>query len=207
MKNIHDKFVKEQLLDKRNAVDFLRISLPQEVLQYLDLDYLEPTQNSFISEDIQELFSDIVYQCKMKAGDEVFCNILIEHKSYRDPMAAFKIGSYVFKGYLQQIKNKSRFRVIIPLIFYHHEKTWKFKPVESYFDNFPTTLRRFVPLFETIFFDVNNLSDNAILDIRNTALTTMFLTQKHHHNPEELLNIPLRIWCSPNSSGIILKIN
>lgn len=47
MKNVHDKFVKEQLLDKKNAIDFLRVSLPREVLKYLDLNYLEPTQNFF----------------------------------------------------------------------------------------------------------------------------------------------------------------
>lgn len=68
MKNVHDKFVKERLLDKQNAVDFLKIALPAEITEWLLLDQLNPTQNSFITEDIRELFSDIVYECKLITG-------------------------------------------------------------------------------------------------------------------------------------------
>lgn len=183
MKNIHDKFVKERLLDKQNAVDFLKIALPAEITEWLIFDQLNPTQNSFITEDIRELFSDIVYECKLITGYDSYCCILVEHKSYKDPLVGFQLGSYIFSGYQQQIKNKEPFKIIIPLIFYHHEESWSFKPVESYFENFPEVLMRFIPGFDTIFFDVKNLSDQTIENLRNMALSTMFITQKHHPDP------------------------
>lgn len=187
MKNLHDKFVKDRLLEKQNAIDFLQVALPKEVSAILSLDQLVPTQNSFVTDRVKELFSDVVYQCKLTTGDDVYCCILIEHKSYKDPLAAFQIGSYLFEGYRQQIKNRQPFRVIIPLIFYHHEDTWVYKPVESFFVSLPEVLHPYIPKFDTIFFDVKNLSDQTIMEMRNAAWVTMFLTQKHHTRPEELL--------------------
>lgn len=188
MNNLHDKFVKEFLLKKQNAIDFLKVALPDDVLRVLDLEQLKPTQNSFITKDIKELFSDVVYKCKLTTGADSYCSILIEHKSYKDPLVGFQVGHYIFNGYLQQIKNKEPFHVIIPLIFYHHEDKWIFKSVESYFNNISEELSRFIPRFDTVFFDVKLLSDETIFEIRNTALTTMLITQKHRIRPEELLD-------------------
>lgn len=154
----------------------------------MELDSLMPSQNTYITEDIRELFSDIVFTCKLNSGREAFCSILIEHKSYKDPFVGFQIGAYLFGGYLQQIKNREPFRGIIPLVFYHHEDKWTYRPVESYFEDMPEELRRFIPRFDVIFFDVKQLSDETIFDIRNIALTTMFMTQKHHNQPIELLD-------------------
>ncbi len=64
---------------------------------------------------------------------------------------------------------------------------WKYRSIESYFEDIPEILRRFIPKFDIIFFDVKQLSDQTIFDMRNTAMTTMFMTQKHHNQPIELL--------------------
>lgn len=53
---------------------------------------------------MKELFSDILFECKMKSGDEAYCAVLIEHKSYKDPYAGFQIGEYLFSAYRHQIK-------------------------------------------------------------------------------------------------------
>jgi predicted transposase/invertase (TIGR01784 family) len=129
MKNLHDKFLKEKLYEKQNAIDFLRLSLPADVLQVLQLQTLSPTQSSFIPSHMRELFSDIVYQCRLTSNEEVYCTILVEHKSYNDPFVSFQIGEYIFAAYRQQIKNKEKFSVVIPLLFSHHEGEWKYRPL------------------------------------------------------------------------------
>ena len=91
MNNLHDKFVKDRLLDKQNAIDFLKISLPEDVLNVLNLSTLSPTQNTFITDDIKELFADIIYTCQLKDGKEAYCCILSEDKSYKDPYIGFQL--------------------------------------------------------------------------------------------------------------------
>jgi predicted transposase/invertase (TIGR01784 family) len=71
----------------------------------------------------------------MKSGDDAYCAVLIEHKSYKDPYAGFQIGEYLFSAYRHQIKNKDHFKIIIPILFYHHEQKWEFQPVEAFFED------------------------------------------------------------------------
>ena len=131
---------------------------------------------------MKELFSDILFECKMKSGDEAYCAVLIEHKSYKDPYAGFQIGEYLFSAYRHQIKNREHFKIIIPILFYHHEQKWEFQPVEAFFkDNYKDFIK-FVPKFETIFFDVKSMQDESILAIRNIAIASMLMTQKHDND-------------------------
>ncbi|HMU02505.1 MAG TPA: Rpn family recombination-promoting nuclease/putative transposase, partial [Saprospiraceae bacterium] len=188
MNNKHDKFIKEQLSKKENAIDFLKIAIPEAILDNININSIQPTSSTFITEELKEIFADIIYTCQLKDGSDAFCSILIEHKSYKDPYVGFQIGSYLFGSYRQQIKNKEPFRIILPLVFYHHEVNWTYKPIEEYFINFPVSFLKYIPKFEVEFFGVNNLSDQTIFNIRNVAISTMLMTQKHHHDTEELLD-------------------
>ncbi len=188
MNNLHDKFVKERLSEKQNAIDFLKLSVPKNILALINLETLIPTQNSFISEDLKELLTDIIYNCELVNGKQGSCTILIEHKSYRDPLVSFQLLSYLSAGYLHQIKNKEPRRVIIPLLFSHHKGNWEYRSIDSYFADFPDDLQRFIPKFDVIPYDVNKQSDETILSIRNIAISTMIITQKHYQNPYDLLD-------------------
>jgi predicted transposase/invertase (TIGR01784 family) len=187
MNNLHDKFVKDRLQNKQNAIDFLKIAVPQDVLSVISLETITPTQSSFMVEDMKELFADIIYNCKLKSGKEGYCSILIEHKSYKDPFIGFQINGYLAAAYNQQIENKEPFKAIIPLVFYHHQGEWQYRPIASYFEDIPQELLRFIPRFDIIPFDVNQQSDETLLSIRNVAISTMILTQKHYRNPYELI--------------------
>jgi len=188
MDNLHDKYVKEKLLNKQNAIDFLKVALPDNLLAQLNLETLISTQSTFVSEHNREIFSDIIFECKRIDGEEVYCNILIEHKSYKDTKVAFQIGRYLMAAYNQQIKNGDNFKPIIPILFYHHQSQWDFQNMETFFTNVPDDFMRYIPKFEIIFFDVKNLSDDVIINIRNIAILTMLLTQKHIKNIEDLLD-------------------
>lgn len=157
MNNLHDKFVKERLSEKQNAIDFLKLSVPKNILALINLETLIPTQNSFISEDLKELLTDIIYNCELVNGKQGSCTILIEHKSYRDPLVSFQLLSYLSAGYLHQIKNKEPRRVIIPLLFSHHKGNWEYRSIDSYFADFPDDLQRFIQnLMLFLMMSINN---------------------------------------------------
>lgn len=62
MKNPHDKFLKETINDVAVTRDFLNNYLPEEVVQYIDLNTLLPQKDSFINDELKESFSDLLFK-------------------------------------------------------------------------------------------------------------------------------------------------
>lgn len=192
--NVHDKFVKERLQDKQNATDFLKIALPSNVLQCIQVETLKLSPSTFVNKKLKELFSDIVYTCKLEDGREAYCTIIIEHKSYDDPYVEFQLFNYLSVNYQRQTSEEGDFKVLIPLLFCHHSKNFPYRSIRSYFNNLSEDLMEFVPDLKVIVFDVHDISDEVIFKIRNVAISTMLLTQKHLHTPEELFDKLSRIY-------------
>jgi predicted transposase/invertase (TIGR01784 family) len=59
--NPHDKFFRQIWSDKENAVDFLKNYLPANLLQKINTDTLSIEKDSFVSRELKESFSDLLY--------------------------------------------------------------------------------------------------------------------------------------------------
>nr|WP_276324930.1 Rpn family recombination-promoting nuclease/putative transposase [Leptospira kirschneri] len=68
MTNPHDRLIRETLQDKEDAISFFKNSLPEAVIELLDLNRLELTQSSFISENLKEEQTDLLFQIPLKSG-------------------------------------------------------------------------------------------------------------------------------------------
>jgi predicted transposase/invertase (TIGR01784 family) len=64
--NPHDQFAKEMFSHKEFTIIFLNEYLPNYVKEHLDFETLTLSPNSYISELLQERFSDIVFRVQMK---------------------------------------------------------------------------------------------------------------------------------------------
>ena len=62
IRNPHDKFFKETLGKSYVAKDFLNNYLPQEIRDIVNINTLEPQKDSFVNEELQEGFSDILFK-------------------------------------------------------------------------------------------------------------------------------------------------
>ncbi|EMN55419.1 transposase, YhgA-like domain protein [Leptospira interrogans serovar Autumnalis str. LP101] len=51
--NPHDRLIRETLQDKIEAISFFRRTLPPEVVELLDLEKLELSESSFVSEELK----------------------------------------------------------------------------------------------------------------------------------------------------------
>src|SRR6056297_1502287 len=94
IKNPHDSLFKRTLGDKKVAVDFLENYLPDNILKEIDLTDIKVAKDSFIDEELEESFSDILYNVKI-SGKEGFIYILFEHKSYSDKMTPIQMLGYI----------------------------------------------------------------------------------------------------------------
>ncbi len=183
--NRHDSFFRKILSDNEIATDYLKSYLPSNISEKLDFSTLTEVSHTYVSKELRQRFADIVFTCKLRneTDGEVRANvqisILIEHKSYVDKFAPFQIGSYLFSGYLKQIKNSEDLMPIIPILFYHGREKWEHKSIPDLFDNLGHDFLQFIPNFEYLNHSLWDLSDKQIEDLSNHFLTASLLTLKH----------------------------
>jgi predicted transposase/invertase (TIGR01784 family) len=93
--NPHDRFFKDLFTRPDVAADFLANYLPSDVAAELDLTAPELVKDSFVDAELQQHFSDLLYQVRLKRGGEAYAYVLFEHKSAPDAWVAFQVLRYV----------------------------------------------------------------------------------------------------------------
>lgn len=162
--NPHDKFFKEVFTRLDTAEEFFLNYLPDDVVKLIDLDSLEYTKDSFIDEHLKEYFSDLLFKVYLRDGSLGYIYILFEHKSYQDPLTAFYILRYMVKIWEMSLKRGEvpGFPVIIPLVLYHGDKSWRtginFRDLFDY----PKDMHLFIPDYQYVLWDASRYSDDEI---------------------------------------------
>ncbi|WP_002746383.1 Rpn family recombination-promoting nuclease/putative transposase [Leptospira mayottensis] len=161
MTNPHDRLIRETLQDKEDAILFFKNSLPENVIELLDLNELELTQSSFISESLKEEQTDLLFQIPLKSGKKTNVYLLFEHKSYLDEAVFSQLLGYISAIYKSQFRTDKKYSVVIPFIFYHGERSWTLG--NSFQDRFilskneEEVFRKYIPDFELEFFDLSKV--------------------------------------------------
>lgn len=186
--NPHDKFLKALLNDIYVAKQYIATILPEEILTKIDIDSLQHGNTGFVMEDLKEVFSDMVFKCKLKEGNNAYLSLVLEHKSTPDKYTFIQILLYVAYGYYQQYKSGKKIHPIIPVILYHGKTKWKIKTIVELIDELPENLEKYIPQFKSVFVDLVNFSDEQLNSLGDSLLTSALLLQKYAANPQELQN-------------------
>lgn len=180
IRNPHDKFLKEMLGNVETAKDFITNYLPQQVLQVMDVDTLEPQKDSFINKELEESFSDLLYKVDI-CNQEGYLYLLLEHKSYPDKGITFQLLKYMVEIW-EAKRDKERakeFPMIIPLVIYHGKSKWTIPPSLSElligYDALPEEVKVYVPNFEYQLFNISQYSDDEIKGSAQTRITFRLL--------------------------------
>ncbi|QOI44935.1 Rpn family recombination-promoting nuclease/putative transposase (plasmid) [Leptospira interrogans serovar Canicola] len=169
MTNPHDRLIRETLQDKEDAISFFKNSLPEKVIELLDLNRLELTQSSFISENLKEEQTDLLFQIPLKSGKKANVYLLFEHKSYLDEAVFSQLLGYISAIYKSQFKTDKKYSVVIPFVFYHGERTWTLG--NSFQDRFilskneEEVFKKYIPDFELELFDLSKVDLNRLESI------------------------------------------
>ncbi|WP_078128282.1 Rpn family recombination-promoting nuclease/putative transposase [Leptospira alexanderi] len=159
--NPHDRLIRETFQDKKEAAIFFKNTLPPEVVKLLDLENLELSESSFISEELKQEQTDLLFQIPLKSGNRTNVYLLFEHKSYLDNSIYIQLLGYLTEIYRNQQRNGEPISVVIPFVFYHGEKEWKIG--NRFLDQFVLTnqeidiLKDFIPDFKIDLFDLKEI--------------------------------------------------
>ncbi|OHD11212.1 MAG: hypothetical protein A2086_08385 [Spirochaetes bacterium GWD1_27_9] len=186
--NIHNNFFLQLLSKKQNAIDFLRISLPKEIFEQIDFDYLDFDKETHILPKLKSSMKDLVVKTKLKNKKEVDFYLLLEHKSTIDndkPKDLFiQIFKYIFNITFEDYKNNKELRLVIPLVFYHGQKEWKIPSNFKDIFEVDESLKKHLIDFNYILF---NTKDNPSIDkeiINNIHLYSGLIALKTIYDEE-----------------------
>jgi predicted transposase/invertase (TIGR01784 family) len=162
--NVHDKFFRASMGHQSVAIDFIQHHFPKKISQALNTNSLKLLQQSFIKQDLQEHFSDLVFSCEL-ADKPAYLTLLIEHQSSPDKMMAFRIHQYLFgllSNYRKQHPNKL-LPAVYSLVFYHGKTTpYPYSlSLQSCFDD-PLNIMSEVLYKDIALVDVNQLPDEVL---------------------------------------------
>ncbi len=161
MTNPHDRLIRETLQNKEDAISFFKNSLPEKVIELLDLKRLELTQSSFISENLKEEQTDLLFQIPLKSGKKANVYLLFEHKSYLDEAVFSQLLGYISAIYKSQYRVDKKYSVVIPFVFYHGERTWtlgnSFQNRFILSKNEEEVFKKYIPDFELELFDLSKV--------------------------------------------------
>ena len=172
----HDHFFRRTFSDPDIVEDILFNNLPQ-IATHLVPGSLGNTGESFVTPELREYVSDMLYRAQLKRGTGAYLYLLFEHKSHPEPRVAFDLLRYMVRIW-ERIRDQGaseRLPHVIPIVFYHGKERWNgdtnfaglFEQIEE--------LREYVPTFEYCLYDLSRYSENEIRGqmISRVALLSM----------------------------------
>ena len=194
--NPHDVFFRESFGRREIAQDFLRHQLPAELLQGLDLDSLEISKDSYVSNDLRTSYSDLVYRLHSggggpEQGAALFVYILFEHKSSPEHWAPLQLLRYISlhgEAYRKQHPEARRLPPVYPLVIYHGERPWHVPgDFHALVEPLPGALAPYVPQFRYALHDLSARTDAEIKGDVLTRLVQLALRWIYSEEPLEPL--------------------
>ena len=193
--NIHDKLFKQVFSIAAETKTFIQSFLSAEINEVLDTDTLVLENTSFINEQLQEYFSDIVWSCRTKNDREVKISLLLEHKSYADPKVPLQLLRYLTEAYDYQLNSFSkdkkggsaRLSLCIPVIVYHGKSRWKQRRLRDLFTLPDARFEKYLPEFTTDVIDLRSTTDQFIDQIERRGLLRVSFFLLRHFSDERYI--------------------
>lgn len=212
VRNPHDLYFKETMSKLPNAKSFLESYLPKAIAEQLDIESLKIEKGSFISKDLEEYYSDMIYHVSLKKGGTGYVYVLMEHKSYQDSWVAMQLLEYMLQCWKktreeyvekrkkereeqseqeedeeeieQEEKEKEVFHlpIVIPIVLYHGRTEWRWGNNMKHLFDCDAEMQKFIPDFSYILYDLTKTQDKDIWGI--VTLQLMLKLFKHIRTPE-----------------------
>ncbi|MEM9723502.1 MAG: Rpn family recombination-promoting nuclease/putative transposase [Bacteroidota bacterium] len=129
--NPHEKLFKATFSEKDVVIDFINNFLPNPIREKISLSPLNLETVSYIRPALIEFYSYVVYSTLLGKVEIQIC-LLFEHKSYVPVYPHLQILRYMVEAWFQMIKQNESLKPIIPVIVYHGEAKWEYKPLNFY---------------------------------------------------------------------------
>lgn len=165
----HNRFFHFSFSNIEVTRDFLKSQLAPEDLACLDLSTLKLYPGSFIDDELRESQSDLIFSIEpmpvllattSEASPLILIYVLLEHKSYPDPMTPFQVLKYIVRILEQGLREKKPLSCVIPMVVYHGETAWTVARSLDDLLDVPKVLKRNMPQFTPPLLDLSQIPED-----------------------------------------------
>jgi predicted transposase/invertase (TIGR01784 family) len=201
--NINDKIFKSTFTQTPSAIEYMNTFL-KSVADKLDLDNLILKDTNFVSQELEEYFSDVVYETTLKdpkLKNKIRVILLFEHKkvieSYFDLF--LQLLHYIVLIWKQDRAEKRSPTIVIPLVINQGNKKLKEKSLHDVLKNIPKELLVYIPQFQFHLLNIQPFGkepiDERILNLdSNNILRSLFLAYVAVEHKEKLQKALIEIF-------------
>lgn len=191
----HDPGYKRIFSHATMVKELLRGFVHEGWIEKLDFSTLERVGNSFVSGDLRERHSDLIWRLRLHGdGDRwIYLYLLLEFQSTSDPFMAVRLLTYVGL-LLEEIIQKEKLRpgdrlpAVLPLVIHSGRDRWRAPlRLETHFAPVPKDLKRYLPRLTYLLLDERRLDlDRPELERNPTAA---FFQVEVNETAEALLDL------------------
>lgn len=150
---------------KEFLCEILDYVLPPELSEILDKDSLVIENTSFVDKDQHDSFSDLSASITL-CDNNTHVYLLMEHKSFNDPMVMLQILRYMKVKWTQEVElskgKKLNLTPIIPILFHHgSNKNPPTRFSELFDQNLPDSLKTHQPEFLAALYNLTTSPDQS----------------------------------------------
>ena len=170
----HNGFFTNTFQMKRLAKGFLRVVLPGELRERLDLDALTIEPRHKTDDVFKDRIADVVYRVPIKETEHhVDFFVICEHKSFNDLWTIFQLWTYVYLVIRQEYQRVAesgsgyvpadyRLPPVIAIILHHGESRFTGKTeLSELFLQLPG-IEKYLPKLQAVLFDLNAIADDDV---------------------------------------------
>jgi hypothetical protein len=170
----HDGFFANTFQMKRLAKGFLRVVLPRELKERLDLEGLTIEPKHRTDDVFKDRIADVIYRVPIKGTEHhIDFFVILEHKSYNDLWTIFQLWTYVFLVCQQEYRKAEnagkgyvpagyRLPPVIAIILHHGESRFTGKTeLSELFFQLPG-IEKYLPKLQAVLFDLNAITDENV---------------------------------------------
>lgn len=135
--NPHDRFFREVFSRLELSSEFLSKQLPPAIAATLDFRTLDLRPGSFLDEELQQYYSDLLFRVNLQTGRPAYVYVLLEHKSYIEWFTGLQLLRYKVEIWEQvrkeekaakkgkkRTQERTKLPPVFPLVVYQRKTEW-----------------------------------------------------------------------------------
>lgn len=159
----HDQGYKRLFSHAASVEELLRGFLREDWADRLDVSTLERIGSSFVSDDLRERHSDLIWRLRFRDGSKSWCYLLLELQSTSYHFMAVRLSSYAALLQEEVIRKEKlragdRLPLVLSIVFYNGERPWRApRELRRLYGEAEPGLRRWLPDLHYTLLDVRRL--------------------------------------------------
>lgn len=186
----HDNGYKLLFSHAPMVADLLRGFVKERWVQDLDLSTLERVSGGYVSDDLRDRESDVVWRVRLRRGGWIYVYLLLEFQSTVDTYMSLRVLTYLgllYQDLLRQgtLTPAGKLPPVLPIVLYNGYKPWHAAlDVADLVEEVPGGLERYRPSLRYCLLDELRLASSDLQSVRNLAAALFRLEQGR--GPQEI---------------------